>query len=52
MKKKYIEPQAQVITIEVASVICTSSMSLGGNASSNGVTSGDSRAYGFDDDEY
>lgn len=44
MKKTYVEPQAVVVKIGVCSVL-SGSLSLGGNASSAGVTSGDSRGY-------
>ena len=48
MKKRYIEPQAEVITVEVSNVICTSPLSVGGQTQGN-VTSADSREFEWDD---
>ena len=48
MKKRYIEPQAEVITVEVSNVICTSPLSVGGYTQDN-VTSADSPGLEMDD---
>jgi hypothetical protein len=45
MKKTYIEPQAEVITIGVSSVICTSGLGLGDDTGTAGITDADSPEF-------
>ena len=48
MKKTYIKPQINVMTIETHSIICTSSLSIDGTTSGGGITEGESRDFDLD----
>ena len=50
MKKTYIAPEMVLIVVETNNMVCTS-LTKGGAASTNGITSADSRRGSFWDDE-
>lgn len=50
MKKRYFEPQIDVVTIETRGILCGSSLGLGGSAKDGGIKSADSREFEWDDE--
>ena len=51
MKKTYIEPQINVVTVETRGIICTSGPGFSSKGTTDaGVTSADSREFEWDDD--
>ena len=54
MKKKYFEPQLDVVTIQTRSIICTSSLGMGDDTSTAGIIDADAREFedDFENDEF
>ena len=51
MKKTYVEPQINVVTVETRGIICTSGPGYDSRGTTEaGVSSADGRGYGFDDE--
>lgn len=53
MKKKYFEPQIDVVTIETRGIICTSGLGIADETTTGaGITTADGREFDMEEDDF